>query len=488
MRITLFLMTFLSLPLMHSQDSEKKVAVGIYTGISDYYGELNTQFFNINNTYRGQIGGTLFYYLNPFFNVGMDMGFGDHGFFVLQNKYRASIWKGNISARFKFNNGIIMPENHDIQPYISLGTGFANTFVDLEGTNVPGLDWTLNAGLGFNYKINDWLKFNYNLNYAMTNHDKRDHISLGKINDQFILHTIGIVVPISPIIDTDEDGIVDRKDRCPNTPFGVEVDMLGCPYDSDGDGVADYQDNCINEIGLPSMRGCPDNDDDGIANIEDKCPDLAGPMSAYGCPDGDLDGVSDDIDGCPDVFGPKETKGCPDKDMDGILDEDDACPELAGTEAMKGCPDTDGDGINDLEDRCPKTAGVASNQGCPEIKEETKKVFERALTGIQFETGKAKILRSSNGILNNVASIMKENPTYQLDINGHTDDQGDDEQNRLLSQARAEAVKNYLIAKGIDTNRMEAKGYGEDQPKTTNDTAAGRAINRRVVFVVRFLN
>jgi outer membrane protein OmpA-like peptidoglycan-associated protein len=153
---------------------------------------------------------------------------------------------------------------------------------------------------------------------------------------------------------------------------------------------------------------------------------------------------------------------------------------------MKGCPDSDGDGIADKEDKCPKVAGVASNDGCPEIKEETKKVFEQALKGIQFEPGKDVIKKTSYGILDNVVKIMKENPSYLLEINGHTDSQGDDAKNMTLSQKRAEAVRNYLVSKGIETSRLTPKGYGETVPKATNDTPAGRAENRRVEFKVNF--
>ncbi len=81
---------------------------------------------------------------------------------------------------------------------------------------------------------------------------------------------------------------------------------------------------------------------------------------------------------------------------------------------------------------------------------------------------------------------MMENPTYKLDINGHTDNQGEENRNQQLSIDRAAAVRNYLISKGISPERMESFGYGESRPKASNDTPAGRAENRRVEFIVRF--
>ena len=153
---------------------------------------------------------------------------------------------------------------------------------------------------------------------------------------------------------------------------------------------------------------------------------------------------------------------------------------------MKGCPDTDKDGVADIDDKCPTIQGTVTNLGCPEISDKTKEVFQKALKGIQFESGKDVIKTSSYGILNNVVDIMKENPEYKLIIDGHTDAQGDDDKNMELSKKRAAAVKKYLVDKGIDAGRLTSRGFCETVPKATNDTPAGRAENRRVEFTVEF--
>lgn len=127
-----------------------------------------------------------------------------------------------------------------------------------------------------------------------------------------------------------------------------------------------------------------------------------------------------------------------------------------------------------------------SAEGCPAVQEETKKIFDQALTGILFETGKDVIKSSSYTILNNIVKIMNDNPAYNLNISGHTDAVGDDARNLDLSIRRAEAVKKYLADKGIDINRMTAKGYGETMPVADNNTSAGRTKNRRVEFNVIF--
>ena len=108
----------------------------------------------------------------------------------------------------------------------------------------------------------------------------------------------------------------------------------------------------------------------------------------------------------------------------------------------------------------------------------------KALKGIQFESGRDVIKRSSYGILNNVADIMKENPTYKLIIDGHTDAQGDDQKNQVLSEKRAAAVKKYLVGKGVEEGRLTSRGFGETKPKATNDTREGRAENRRSEFMI----
>lgn len=203
-------------------------------------------------------------------------------------------------------------------------------------------------------------------------------------------------------------------------------------------------------------------------------------------PDTDGDGIPDKDDRCPNDKGIASLGGCPDRDGDGIADAADACPDKAGPAELQGCPDSDGDGIADNVDRCPNEKGVKAMQGCPEVAEATKKLFERALSGVKFETGKSVIKKESFSILNDVVKVMQENPSYNLEIHGHTDDQGDDAKNQKLSDDRAAAVKKYLTDHGIADGRTRSFGHGETMPVADNKTAAGRAQNRRVEFKVTF--
>jgi outer membrane protein OmpA-like peptidoglycan-associated protein len=230
-----------------------------------------------------------------------------------------------------------------------------------------------------------------------------------------------------------------------------------------------------------------DKDKDGIPDNQDKCPDVFGVAQFNGCPDTDGDGIQDSEDKCPTVKGIAQFNGCPDTDGDGIQDSEDACPQVAGKKEAKGCPDTDGDGIADNDDRCPNIAGPISNNGCPEvaIDNKAKQIFQQAMTGIQFETGKDVIKKTSYGILDNVVSVLKSNPTWDTEVEGHTDNVGNAEANKELSQKRANAVMKYLQDKGV-VNKLSARGFGMERPIADNKTAKGKAKNRRVEFKVTY--
>ncbi len=233
--------------------------------------------------------------------------------------------------------------------------------------------------------------------------------------------------------DADGDGVIDRRDKCPDTPAGATVDATGCPKDSDGDGVYD-----------------------GI----DKCPDTpkGATVDATGCPkDTDGDGVYDGIDKCP-----KTPKGA--------------------TVDATGCPkDTDGDGVYDGIDKCPDTpkGTPVDETGCAK---ELFKGEERTLIleGVNFEFNSATLTANATTILDRVAASLKDWPEIRVEVGGHTDSVGTERYNADLSQKRADSVKAYLVSKGIDASRMTTRGYGESVPVADNGTKDGRALNRRV--------
>jgi outer membrane protein OmpA-like peptidoglycan-associated protein len=293
--------------------------------------------------------------------------------------------------------------------------------------------------------------------------------------------------------DRDKDGVKDSLDQCPNTPLGDQVDANGCslPKDADGDGVADNLDRCPNTPAGTAVdaAGCPkDSDGDGVTDGADKCPNTpAGTaVDASGCPkDSDADGVADGADKCPNTPAgtPVDANGCPkDSDSDGVADTLDKCPNTpAGTTVdASGCPsDSDGDGVANANDKCPNTppGTKVDAVGCTELfTGGTTLVLE----GVYFETGKSAIKAESGAVLDRVAESLVGNPDVKVEVGGHTDNTGSKATNTRLSTARAKAVMDYLISKGVDKSRLTAVGYGPTKPVADNKTVAGRAANRRV--------
>lgn len=252
--------------------------------------------------------------------------------------------------------------------------------------------------------------------------------------------------------------------------------------DRDGDGIYDKDDACPDEFGLKQFNGCPDSDGDGIENSKDACPDVAGPVEFNGCPDTDGDGIPDNVDACPEVAGLKQFNGCPDTDGDGVQDKEDKCPDVKGPKENGGCPwpDRDGDGVLDKDDRCPDVKGTVANNGCPEVTEEAIKKLNDYAKTILFDSGKASFQQQTYPVLQAIVAILKEYPNSNFSIEGHTDSDGKDAANQVLSENRAAAVKNYLIENGISSSRLSSIGYGESKPIDTNKTKAGKANNRRV--------
>ncbi|MFT7104891.1 MAG: outer membrane protein OmpA-like peptidoglycan-associated protein [Flavobacteriales bacterium] len=287
--------------------------------------------------------------------------------------------------------------------------------------------------------------------------------------------------------DTDGDGITDAVDLCPELA-GLK-EFMGCP-DSDNDGITDAEDDCPDTPGIPEFKGCPDSDADGVQDSEDDCPEIPGLTEFKGCPDTDDDGIRDPEDNCPEIAGPAENNGCPwtDQDGDGILDKDDACPDEAGPAENQGCPysDVDGDGVLDKDDLCPSTPGPAENQGCPVIEEEEQEILNTAFENLEFVSGKAVIKEGSTSSLQELAVLLNEKDTWKLQIAGHTDSSGNDDKNMQLSKERSQAVADFVERYGVSKDRMIIQWFGETEPVGDNATEEGRQKNRRVVMTVVF--
>lgn len=165
-----------------------------------------------------------------------------------------------------------------------------------------------------------------------------------------------------------------------------------------------------------------------------------------------------------------------------------APPEAAVACAPTSCPDKDGDGILDRVDRCPDVVGTAETFGCPMYK---KLVIRRDKLELKdklyFALDQATLDPASFPVLDETAEALKANTAFKVQIDGHSDSTGGEAHNQTLSERRAQAVRDYLVSRGVAPARLTWKGFSSSVPVDTNQTSAGRENNRRVEFVVALI-
>ncbi|MCA1979205.1 MAG: OmpA family protein [Thiobacillus sp.] len=174
-----------------------------------------------------------------------------------------------------------------------------------------------------------------------------------------------------------------------------------------------------------------------------------------------------------------------DSDGDGIPDFKDKCPTVPAPGTPDGCPvDSDGDGIPDAQDKCPTVPAPGTADGCPVKAIEEPVVIEKfTLEGVNFDNDSAKLRPEALVILDKAVATLKKWGDVKVEVAGYTDSVSSAEYNLALSQRRAEAVRAYLVDKGIAADRLTAKGYGKANPVADNATPEGRFKNRRVELV-----
>ncbi|HEU4648562.1 MAG TPA: OmpA family protein [Gemmatimonadales bacterium] len=303
-----------------------------------------------------------------------------------------------------------------------------------------------------------------------------------------------------PVKDSDGDGVLDSTDKCPDTPPGVLVDKDGCPRDNDKDGVPDGIDRCPNtQSGVKvDATGCAvDSDKDGVPDGLDKCPDTppGAAVNANGCPlDADRDGVPDGLDRCPDT--PRgatvDALGCPsDSDGDGVLDGLDKCPNTPPNTPVdaNGC----GPGQSAAPSEkppAPQGAPPPAERPAPAAPAPTPRAAAApksnappdpvVLRDQAFALGSARLRSDAFPVLDSVVTRLRENPSLRLEIGGHTANSRSEADSRQLASLRVEAVRSYLIGKGVRPQRLVPKVYGPTVPLTADTSAVGRATNRRI--------
>jgi OmpA-OmpF porin, OOP family len=235
-----------------------------------------------------------------------------------------------------------------------------------------------------------------------------------------------------PDQDEDTDGIFDLLDKCPRSPVGAVVDRDGCPLDSDNDGIFDGLDRC------PHTEARDRSQVDGT-----------------GCtPDSDYDGIPDYRDNCPNS------------------------PEHAVVDSSGCIMDLDNDGVANELDLCPDTPAKTpvDQRGCADL----DKIFAKRVFHKLFYSGQAELRAEGAGALDSLVTLMSQYNDVTMTVYGYTDDVGPDETNLQLTQRRADAVRAYLVKKGLDGKRVLAIGRGETNFMASNRTRNGRELNRRM--------
>jgi outer membrane protein OmpA-like peptidoglycan-associated protein len=355
---------------------------------------------------------------------------------------------------------------------------------------------------------------------ALVNRNRSDP----PVGDPVNLTNVGVSLGLSlmlgskPIPDSDGDGILDNRDRCPDTPAGARVDGRGCSSDGDGDGVPDGVDRCANTIrgATVDATGCPkDSDSDNIPDGLDRCPDTpAGVLvDPRGCPrDSDQDKIPDGLDRCSET--PRgatvDALGCPgDEDGDGVLDGLDRCPRTAAgaTVTATGCVSGQEPGraaptapVKPAPGRpgvpSPKAARPDSARQLPRITPDTLgRPLRRApvrvpqavagfqagvIPGVAFVARTARLQTSSYVALDSVARLLRAAPDARVEIGAHTDKSAVAAEDLRITTLQAEAVRDYLVVRGVPYQQLVARGYGSTIPLTPDTTPRGRATNRRV--------
>jgi outer membrane protein OmpA-like peptidoglycan-associated protein len=319
--------------------------------------------------------------------------------------------------------------------------------------------------------------------------------------------------------DRDGDKLIDKKDSCPDIAGLIELN--GCP-DRDGDKVIDELDLCPDDAGLITFFGCPDTDHDKVIDTKDACPNDSGSVAMKGCPDVDGDLTTDKEDRCPTVAGPIDNQGCPLAKLH-LLDRQgkiisSATVDKAGRyiyadvipndSLLMKLESYDGIPINEITvvvgqvsrivrrgtdeyfrfETLPTDKNKLNPIEIPDVQiklnREEAQTVKHAMETLEFDSGSDVIRTSSSAGLDLVAKLLMQNQAWRLKLSGHTDNKATLKFNINLSKKRVEAIKNYMVKKGVKASHIVLKWFGSTKPIATNATEEGRQKNRRVEFLI----
>ena len=411
--------------------------------------------------------------------------------------------------------------------YVKAGGGSTKYGSDCPGTAVPGApicgkSGALMAGVGFRVGVTPTVMIRAEGLYNRNKSDPPAPLESKSLSNFGISAGVSVMLGSKPILDADGDGVLDNRDRCTDTPQGASVDARGCPSDGDVDGVPDGVDSCPTTVAGAAVdaRGCSkDSDDDNIPDGLDRCPDTpAGVLvDPRGCPkDSDGDQIPDGLDRCSET--PRgatvDALGCPgDEDGDGVLDGLDRCPRTptATPVTPNGCAQGQAPG-RAAPSAAPPPANAAPvpvpvpsagqpgaarpNAAQPPPKTQpdtlarpmrrpnatvpTAGLVAGIVSGVAFAPGTARLQPSAYVALDSIAEMLRANPKARIEVGAHTDNSGSAADNLRITSLQAEAVRDYLVVKGVNYQQIVARGYGSSVPLTPDTTPSGRAANRRV--------
>ncbi len=389
-------------------------------------------------------------------------------------------------------------------PYIYGGFGYAHYELEKKPINsnvIQKDDWMgiIPFGLGLQFLAFENVAFELTAGYNMALEDSLDGLVEKDDKDGFFTFTFGLTAVGENLYgDPDGDGLTNKVEKelgtDPKNPDtdgdglndGAEVNKHSTNplvADTDGDGLSDGEE--VNKYQTNPNKA--DSDGDGLNDYDELMKYKTDPLKA----DTDGDGLNDG----DEVLKYKTDPLKADTDGDGLKDGEEV--NKYKTNPLKG--DTDGDGLSDSEevlkyktDPNKKDTDGGSVDDFTEVKRGTdplnadddivKMDVPIVLEGITFATGKADITPESEGTLQQALRTLNTYSEISVEISGHTDDVGNARSNQVLSEKRANAVRDWLISKGVDGSRITAVGYGEDKPIVPNDSKENRQKNRRIEF------
>ena len=453
--ISLFGILFL-ITIIMADETEGKFKIGLKGGGSSYWGDINDHPFGLYYEAGADFWGSNYLGIGANYGRGFISGEDENHYF------KSKLMIGNVLLRVKpwpkfvLNPQLIVGfEGFFFDPKNNRGWSLPNN----EAGNYEKTQYAIPAGGGFAVFLSEYISLDAEALYHVTFTDYLDDIKKGSKKDGFLTVSGGISFYFGKPKDSDKDGIPDKIDKAPRLPedFDGFQDDDGAPdLDNDGDGINDVYDKAPMEPedhdGFQDSDGIPDpdNDDDGILDVNDACPGTDATVANGIETEEDFDGF-EDTDGCPDD----------DNDKDGIPDTKDQCPDQA-------------ENFNNFQD----------DDGCPDEKDAMAMDKGQALIleGVNFASGSATLTTNAKRILDKAVDVLKKYPEMELEIRGYTDNTGSYNGNVNISRRRAESVKAYLVLNGIFPTRLVVKGLGPENPIAPNNTADGRARNRRIEF------